>query len=139
MVTQCDRICGLGAQPVGLHFVIKQNDRHMLSGCIPAASFRNRSICCRCVSASAAAGKGGLSDELYNAVMLFEPNAIEIAMAELRRVLRAEARHASTMRKRAGKLPIKAYLSSPVHSLIFVITRLSRNPPAMYRNNPQVS
>jgi len=53
-----------------------------------------------------AAGTGGLPVEMYNAVMLFEPNAIEIAMSELGRVLRAEARHASTMRKRAGKLPV---------------------------------
>jgi len=34
--------------------------------------------------------------------MVFEPNAIEIAMSDLRRVLRAEARHASKMRKRGG-------------------------------------
>jgi len=57
-------------------------------------------------AAAAAPGKGGLPDELYNAVMLFEPNAVEIAMAELRRVLRAEARHAAKMRKRAGKLAV---------------------------------
>jgi len=62
-----------------------------------------------CVSAAAAASAAGLPDELYNAVMTFEPNALEIAMAELRRVLRAEARHASKMRKRAGKLPFHLF------------------------------
>jgi len=51
-----------------------------------------------------AAAPARLGEDVYNAVMLFEPNAIEIAMSELRRVLRAEARHASRMRRRAGKL-----------------------------------
>jgi len=55
------------------------------------------------VVSAEAAGKGRLADDVFNAVMTFEPNAIEIAMAELRRVLRAEARHASAMRRRAGK------------------------------------
>jgi len=55
-------------------------------------------------AAAAAAGPAAaaLPDDLYSAVMVFEPNAIEIAMSDLRRVLRAEARHASKMRKRGG-------------------------------------
>ena len=62
----------------------------------------------RCVSAAAAAagdggGGAGLPDKLYNDVMLFEPNAVEIAMTDLSRVLRAEARHASKMRKRGAE------------------------------------
>ena len=79
---------------------------------------------------AAAAGNVGLPDDMYNAIMLFEPNAIEIAMAELRRVLRAEARHASNMRKRAGKfsrvtsrtcsLLIRSYVSTV---LIIVIRK----------------
>jgi len=69
-------------------------------------------------AAAVAAGKGGLPDEVFNAVMVFEPNAIEIAMAELRRILRAEARHASKMRRRAGKLPVLSrHLSAPVQPI----------------------
>ena len=73
-----------------------------------------------------AAGKARLPDDLFNAVMLFEPSAVEIAMAELRRVLRAEARHASKMRKRAGELPVSDHTHLAVmpcvqHSLISAI------------------
>ena len=65
----------------------------------------------------AVGGRRGLPDDVYNAVMMFEPNAIEIAMSDLRRVLRAEARHASKMRKR-GAVPNYTRLMSQPASVV---------------------